>query len=43
MERCKLTDDQAFEVLKKRSQDHNVKLRDLARRITETGEVPEGR
>jgi transcriptional regulator with GAF, ATPase, and Fis domain len=40
MERCKVNEDQAFEVLKKCSQDHNIKLRDVARTITETGEIP---
>ncbi|MGW4565791.1 GAF and ANTAR domain-containing protein [Streptomyces sp. NPDC004561] len=32
-----LTEDQAFDVLRRYSQDHNVKLRDVARRICERG------
>ncbi|GAA5162765.1 GAF and ANTAR domain-containing protein [Amycolatopsis dongchuanensis] len=42
MERYKITRDQAFELLKKASQDRNVKLRELARSVTETGEAPLG-
>lgn len=30
----------AFTILKKSSQDNNVKLRDLARTVMETGKVP---
>ncbi|WP_432080814.1 GAF and ANTAR domain-containing protein [Streptomyces sp. WAC 04229] len=40
MERYKITEEEAFAVLKKSSQDHNIKLRDVARRIGETGEIP---
>lgn len=40
MERFKITDEQAFEVLKKSSQDHNIKLRNIASTITRTGELP---
>ena len=40
MERLKLTPDQAFAVLTRLSKDSNVKLRDVARRLVETGEVP---
>lgn len=40
MERHGLTEDSAFKVLKKASQDHNVKLREIARKICETGEKP---
>ncbi|MCX4902963.1 GAF and ANTAR domain-containing protein [Streptomyces sp. NBC_00878] len=40
MERHGLTEDTAFRVLKKASQDHNIKLREIARRICETGEKP---
>ncbi|MFD8004384.1 GAF and ANTAR domain-containing protein [Streptomyces mirabilis] len=40
MERYALTEDSAFKLLKKASQDHNIKLREIARRICETGEKP---
>jgi len=40
MERHGLTEETAFGVLKKASQDHNIKLREIARRICETGERP---
>lgn len=40
MERYKVGEDEAFGILKKSSQDHNVKLREVARSITETGELP---
>jgi GAF domain-containing protein len=40
MERLKITPDQAFGVLSRLSQEHNVKLRDVARRLVETGEIP---
>ncbi|WP_367125988.1 GAF and ANTAR domain-containing protein [Streptomyces phytohabitans] len=40
MERYGITEDQAFAVLTKSSQDHNTKLRDVARTVTETGKVP---
>lgn len=42
MERYKVTRDQAFELLKKASQDRNIKLRELARTIADTGEAPQG-
>ncbi|MEU6537004.1 GAF and ANTAR domain-containing protein [Streptomyces sp. NPDC047000] len=32
-----LTEEQAFDVLRRHSQEHNVKLREVARRICETG------
>ena len=38
MERYKITDDQAFTVLVRASQRANVKLRDVAGRLTRTGE-----
>ena len=41
MERERLSGQQAFERLRRLSNDHNVKLRELARRIVETGEVPD--
>lgn len=40
MERHKVTEQQAFDMLRQRSQDKNVKLRELARELTETGELP---
>jgi AmiR/NasT family two-component response regulator len=40
MERLKITADQAFGVLSRLSQESNVKLRDLARNLVETGEIP---
>ncbi|MGH3314352.1 MAG: GAF and ANTAR domain-containing protein [Streptomyces sp.] len=43
MERYGLDEDQAFAVLKKSSQDQNVKLRDIVRTVTETGEIPGAR
>ncbi|MFJ8934734.1 GAF and ANTAR domain-containing protein [Streptomyces sp. NPDC102365] len=40
MERYGLSEDTAFKVLKKTSQDRNVKLREIARQICQTGEKP---
>ncbi|SET37035.1 GAF and ANTAR domain-containing protein [Geodermatophilus poikilotrophus] len=40
MERLKITADQAFGVLSRLSQQSNVKLRDVARNLVETGEIP---
>ncbi|MDX6362329.1 MAG: hypothetical protein QOC85_1332 [Streptomyces sp.] len=40
MERHGLTEETAFKVLKKASQDHNVKLREIARQICKTGDKP---
>jgi GAF domain-containing protein len=40
MERLKVTGDQAFALLTKLSQQSNVKLRDVARTLVETGEIP---
>ncbi len=40
MERFKLTPDRAFDVLTRVSQEGNVKVRELARRVVETGENP---
>ncbi|MFI9818299.1 GAF and ANTAR domain-containing protein [Saccharothrix variisporea] len=40
MERHKLTADQAFAVLARASQLTNTKLRDIAERLTQTGELP---
>ena len=41
MERERITADQAFAVLRHASQDLNVKLREIAQRLVETGERPE--
>jgi GAF domain-containing protein len=41
MERNKLSADQAFAMLSRASQRRNVKLRELARRVVDTGEAPE--
>jgi hypothetical protein len=43
MERHKLTSDQAFAVLARVSQEMNRRLVDVARQVTDTGAVPEGR
>jgi GAF domain-containing protein len=40
MERLKITADQAFAVLSRLSQQSNVKLRDVARNLVATGEIP---
>lgn len=40
MERHKLSTEQAFEVLRRYSQEHNVKLRDVARRLVDTRQLP---
>ncbi|MEU8983009.1 GAF and ANTAR domain-containing protein [Streptomyces sp. NPDC058246] len=40
MERHGLSQEDAFKVLKKASQDHNIKLRAVARRVCETGDRP---
>jgi GAF domain-containing protein len=40
MERYKVAEQDAFDLLRKHSQERNVKLRDLARTLTETGELP---
>jgi AmiR/NasT family two-component response regulator len=40
MERHKVTEEHAFAILSQGSQDNNVKLRDLARHVIETGEIP---
>ncbi|MDX1620756.1 MAG: ANTAR domain-containing protein [Nitriliruptorales bacterium] len=41
MERHRLTADQAFGLLRRASNNRNVKVRDLAQRVTETGELPD--
>jgi hypothetical protein len=40
MERFKLPADRAFQVLARVSMEHNTKLRDVAQRFVETGELP---
>jgi GAF domain-containing protein len=40
MERFDLDDARAFEVLRRYSQDHNVKLRDLAQTVVDTRRLP---
>jgi GAF domain-containing protein len=41
MERFALDSDQAFAVLRRYSQDHNIKLREVAQRLIETRKLPE--
>lgn len=43
MNREKVTEGQAFEVLKNVSQASQIKLRDLAQEVVRTGEIPGGR
>ncbi|GAA2760938.1 GAF and ANTAR domain-containing protein [Actinopolymorpha rutila] len=40
MERHRLTSEEAFEVLRRISQNRNIKLREVAHRILYTGEIP---
>jgi transcriptional regulator with GAF, ATPase, and Fis domain len=40
MERGRLTADQAFAALQRTSQDRNIKLAEVARRLVETGDLP---
>jgi AmiR/NasT family two-component response regulator len=40
MERAGLNEREAFETLRRASQHRNVKLRDVAARVVETGEFP---
>jgi AmiR/NasT family two-component response regulator len=40
MERLKMTPDRAFAVLSRLSQERNEKLRNVARQLVETGELP---
>lgn len=42
MERLKITPDDAFDVLRRSSQSLNLKLREVARALTETGELRGG-
>ncbi|MCT2584261.1 GAF and ANTAR domain-containing protein [Actinophytocola gossypii] len=39
MERYKMPEERAFDLLRRESQNRNIKLRDVARTVTETGEV----
>jgi AmiR/NasT family two-component response regulator len=41
MERERITADQAFDVLRRASQYMNVKLREVAETLVETGESPD--
>jgi AmiR/NasT family two-component response regulator len=41
MERERITSDQAFDILRRASQHLNVKLRDVAQALVDTGERPE--
>jgi AmiR/NasT family two-component response regulator len=41
MERERITSDEAFDILRRASQHLNVKLREVARVLVETGERPE--
>lgn len=41
MERHRLSADQAFELLRKISQERNIKVRDLAEHVAATGDLPE--
>jgi len=43
MERYGLDEKQAFAVLRKSSQDQNVKLREIVQKVTRTGEIPGAR
>lgn len=42
MERERISADRAFDILRRASQDLNVKLRDVAQRLVDTGEDPSG-
>lgn len=41
MERERITSDQAFDILRRASQHLNVKLRDIAQTLVDTGERPD--
>lgn len=41
MERERITSDQAFDILRRASQHLNIKLRDIAQRLVDTGENPD--
>jgi hypothetical protein len=40
MERLKITPEDAYDLLRRASQHLNMKLRELARDLTETGQLP---
>ncbi|MGN6412744.1 GAF and ANTAR domain-containing protein [Flexivirga sp.] len=42
MERHDLSADQSFEVLRRYSQDHNIKLREVAQQLVDSRRLPEG-
>ena len=41
IERHRIVSEEAFDVLRRASQDHNVKLREVAQRVIETGAEPD--
>lgn len=41
IERHRIVSEEAFDVLRRASQDHNVKLREVARRVIDTGSEPD--
>jgi hypothetical protein len=41
IERHRIVSEEAFDVLRRASQDHNVKLREIARRVIDTGAEPD--
>ena len=41
IERHRIVPGEAFDVLRRASQDHNVKLREIARRVIDTGAEPD--
>lgn len=41
IERHRIVSDEAFDVLRRTSQDHNVKLREVAQRVIDTGAEPD--
>jgi AmiR/NasT family two-component response regulator len=41
MERERITADQAFDILRRASQHLNIKLRDIAQQLVDTGERPD--
>ena len=41
MERERITPDQAFDILRRASQHLNIKLRDIAQNLVDTGERPD--
>jgi transcriptional regulator with GAF, ATPase, and Fis domain len=42
MQRYRISSDAAFAVLKRASQDHNIKLREVAQHLVHTGDLPGG-